>query len=296
MRIFSYRTLSKEFQGVLYIWDVDKTYLNTNFESLKGLFKIMFEEAVDKVTIAGARELIIELRKGAETQIGIHPVYFISASPVQLRRVLEQKFLLDGIQHDGLILKDYRWFWKKYKHFPLKNNFVYKLICLLSHRLTMPPTSQEILFGDDFEQDDKVYVLYANILNGTTTEKALKSILKQEEAKPREISDILQWVKVLQEKKSAQPVVQKIFIHLIGKKKKADLLNHGQIIATRNYLQTAAILYELKKISKLGFRKVANAFDIKYAPSEWSFRKSLEDLKERKLITEVTYDELSNWK
>src|SRR3989338_2584272 len=134
MRYFQYRSLPDTFDQDIYIWDVDKTYLQTNFESLRGL--------------------------------------------VQL--------LLDGIQHDGIILKDYRRLRKLLGKFRIKNNFSYKLLCLLTHRLKMPLHSTEILFGDDYERDADVYTLYADILNRKLDEKELKARLKSEKLTKRE--------------------------------------------------------------------------------------------------------------
>ena len=79
--------------------DLDKTYLETDFESLLAMAKIPFEEAFDKRTVFGATEVLTELRThllftetGRKTTL-----HFVSSSPPQLRNVLEYKLSFDGL-------------------------------------------------------------------------------------------------------------------------------------------------------------------------------------------------------
>ena len=293
MRCFQYRELPETFDQDLYIWDVDKTYLQTNFESLRGLVQIFFEYSIDKKSLPGAKELLLELRRGKE----LPPLFFISASPVGLKKVLEGKFLLDGIQHDGIILKDYRRLRKLLGKFRIKNNFSYKLLCLLTHRLKMPSRSTEILFGDDFERDADVYTLYADILSRKLDEKELKARLKSEKLTKREQKKLSEAALKVQKGTSMSDVVRKIFIHLVRKKEAKAFDAYGdRLVATYTYAQTAALLFEMGKISKQGFRRVANAFELKYPKDAWSLKKSLQDLKDRSLISSQTFEELALWK
>ncbi|MEM7679195.1 MAG: hypothetical protein AAF449_24725, partial [Myxococcota bacterium] len=90
------RKLAPDYEGRLLIWDIDKTYLNTQFSSFWGLARIPFEGAIDKEAIPGAVPLIRALRHGPSTSSEIVPLYFISGSPLQLRPTIERKMLLDG--------------------------------------------------------------------------------------------------------------------------------------------------------------------------------------------------------
>jgi hypothetical protein len=47
--------------GTVYRWDLDKTYLSTDFDSFKGLVRAAFEKAADKRTFPGAQVLLREL-------------------------------------------------------------------------------------------------------------------------------------------------------------------------------------------------------------------------------------------
>ena len=85
----------------IYRWDLDKTYLDTDFHSLRGLVRTAIEPAEQKRAVPGARALLTALgeRGGAR-------VYILSGSPVQLREVLEEKLALDGVVYEHLTLKD----------------------------------------------------------------------------------------------------------------------------------------------------------------------------------------------
>ena len=69
------RTYPEDFQGDIFYWDIDKTYLATDFRSLRGLLTIPLEMAIDKRAIAGADTLLRALRRGTHGATG-HPRRF----------------------------------------------------------------------------------------------------------------------------------------------------------------------------------------------------------------------------
>ncbi len=314
MKIFNYRKLPEDFNQDIFIWDVDKTYLNTEFESWKGLVKTLLEFSIDKRSIPGAKELLCEIRRGKGKKIALCPIYFISATPLQLKKVLEGKLLLDGIQHDGIILKDYRWMKKNCESLRLKNNFSYKLISLLSHRLQMPPMSHEYLFGDDYEHDAEVYSLYADILDQKINEATLKNILLKQKLTLKEQDVILKLLgqvglqpsnPVIQQQVNSVilkaespkdlPIVQNIFIYMFKNKDPKRLKNYGsRLISTYNYAQTAAILYDRQKISKVSVERVFHQYSKSRSSADWDIKPSIEDLKQRELISQEAYREISS--
>ena len=101
------RSLPPDYAGPVFIWDVDKTYLSTHFSSLQGLVRIPVEFPIDKRAIPGMPELVRGLRKGRGAGVACAPLYFITASPPQLRSALENKMLLDGVEFDGITFKDW---------------------------------------------------------------------------------------------------------------------------------------------------------------------------------------------
>ena len=89
--------------GHIFRWDLDKTYLATQFDSIGDLVRTFLQRAADKANVPGSAELLLALRRDSG---GRAKVYFISGSPKQMRGVLSKKLRLDGIHYDGFILKD----------------------------------------------------------------------------------------------------------------------------------------------------------------------------------------------
>ena len=134
-RRFPVHTVSKRdypsgWAGEVFTCDIDRTYLDTRFSSLKGLARIPFEGALDKVTIPGMAQLLKEVRRGPDDVSRHTPIYFVSASSTQLRRVLERKFLLDGIEFDGTTFKDWGRLLRRGKLRGLKKQVAFKLAAL----------------------------------------------------------------------------------------------------------------------------------------------------------------------
>jgi hypothetical protein len=131
---------------VVYRWDLDKTYLRTEFDTLRDLLSRAFEKAKDKHTVPGASALLREIR--ATRPAGL---YILSGSPEQMRRVLEAKLRLDGVSWDGFTLKpSLKQLLRGHFKF-LKDQVGFKLGALLGSREVVPENTDEILFGDDAE-------------------------------------------------------------------------------------------------------------------------------------------------
>ena len=81
-------------------WDLDKTYLRTEFDSLTDLAKSAIETAADKQAYPGATALLRALRQDD------HRICIVSGSPTQMRQVLAAKLALDGVEYDEFVLKN----------------------------------------------------------------------------------------------------------------------------------------------------------------------------------------------
>ncbi|HEY3592838.1 MAG TPA: hypothetical protein VGL13_03150, partial [Polyangiaceae bacterium] len=80
-------------------WDLDKTYLRTEFDTLRDIIRTAFERPEEKRTVPGAATLMREI---AAVGASIH---ILSGSPEQLRARLEEKLRLDGARWDSFTLK-----------------------------------------------------------------------------------------------------------------------------------------------------------------------------------------------
>ncbi|GIW72573.1 MAG: hypothetical protein KatS3mg102_2115 [Planctomycetota bacterium] len=177
------RALPPSYAGPIDIWDIDQTYLDTRLGRLRDLVRTALESAADKRARPGVATLLRALRGGAPASppggpaAGPVPLFFISASPPQLRAVLEEKMRLDGIAWDGIALKDHLALLAARRWRELVRHVAYKLTALLTYRLDWPPGAREWLYGDDGESDPRIYSLYAGIRAGELGGEALRAQL-----------------------------------------------------------------------------------------------------------------------
>lgn len=150
------------------VCDIDKTYLESHYETLRGMARIMLENAMDKITVAGARELLRALKfqdHPLTCQAGVTvPLHFVSSSPPQLRGVLEHKIGMDQLSCASNSFKDQIYNLKKAKFSFLKQQVTYKVAAILALASTCTNLKQLILIGDNAESDPYIYTLVKYIL------------------------------------------------------------------------------------------------------------------------------------
>src|SRR3954469_24516502 len=112
-------------------WDLDKTYLRTEFATLRDLWKTAFERPEQKRTVPGAATLMREI---AATGASIH---ILSGSPEQLRRRLEEKLRLDGARWDTFTLKPNLRNVLRLRFRAVRDQLGYKLPALLHARASL---------------------------------------------------------------------------------------------------------------------------------------------------------------
>ena len=144
------------------ICDIDKTYIETNFETLVQLAKTALEDAQEKQTVTGASEVL----RAAHGEQGQHPLHFVTASPPQLRSVLEEKLALDKIQWNSVVFKNQAYNLRKGRMNQLRQHVAYKTVAILT--LTKQLGSGDIYFiGDNVELDSYIYTGIKLFLDGT---------------------------------------------------------------------------------------------------------------------------------
>lgn len=193
----SYRALDPRYEGYVVVADIDRTYLATEFSSLFGMLRIPFEGPADKRDIDGMAQLLRELRHGPNEESLDTPLFFVSASPRQLRPVIERKMALDGIVFDGTTFKDWGRVIRRGRLRRLKEQLGFKLTALLAGRIEFPATASEILIGDDLETDPVAYALYADALSGRITSDDLRRVLRKYRVYEDDITDILRLLEAI---------------------------------------------------------------------------------------------------
>src|SRR5207253_1899952 len=113
-------------------WDLDKTYLRTEFDSMKDLLKSALEKPGDKRAVPGAPAILRALRAAGGPA---HRICIVSGSPKQMRKVLEAKLALDGVEWDEFVLKDNLKNLLRGRFKAMREQVQYKLPALLSSRI-----------------------------------------------------------------------------------------------------------------------------------------------------------------
>ena len=144
----------------IYRWDLDKTYLRTEFDTVGDLIRTAFQSAEDKTNIPGTATLMRELRVAPDGSR--NRTHIVSGSPRQLRRVLLRKLQLDGAEIDSLTLKPNLGNVLRLRFRAIRDQLGYKLPTLLESRLTSDSSHNETCFGDDAEMDGIVCLLYTS--------------------------------------------------------------------------------------------------------------------------------------
>lgn len=226
---------------VIFRWDLDKTYLRSEFESLRELMRIPFEKPEDKVSVPGVVALIRGLRRvGVQAGQDVR-IYFISASPPQIAKAIKEKLALDGIEYDGIVFKDQLQHLVRGKFRNLREQVGFKLTELLKSRGDTPPQSPEILFGDDWESDPIIYSLYADVLAGRLPADDLRGVLKTIGVDPALIREAVERAATI----PSADAVRKIYINLERRTPPTTFRVFGaRLVPTYNYFQTAACLFE----------------------------------------------------
>lgn len=159
------RRLPADYAGPVFVWDVDKTYLDTHFSSAGGMLEAALQPATDKWAVPGAVPVLQALQR---RRYGGHKpgLFFVTASPLQIRRKLERKLVLDEIAYDGVTYKDQFKLVQRLHVDQLRIQAAYKLAALLLLFRELPPGCRLTLFGDDVEQDCTIFCLFADVVAG----------------------------------------------------------------------------------------------------------------------------------
>jgi len=256
-------------------WDLDKTYLYTEFDTFRDLVRTALEKPEQKRDVPGAARLLKEL---AKDDVRVH---IVSGSPRQLRSRLARKLTLDGVRFDQLTLKPNLSNLLRLRLRALHDQLGYKLPELLAARLTdqqLAPAAREVLVGDDAEADALVYSLYADLCAGHVDAQQLSRVLSAMRVyndRRRECLRILP-------KLTPQSVVSRILIHLDRQSPPSRFSVYGRrVVPFYNYLQAAFVLTEDKFLSAESALSIAREFMEKHHFDTDSLAKSYLDLMRR---------------
>lgn len=275
---------------VIYLWDIDKTYLDTHFETLKGLLKVAFEKAFQKKNIPGTRVLVRSLMGPTELSSNKpFPIYFISASPPQMERKIRMKMELDGINPYGAFFKDNLRNLSP-KHFRrLTQHVGFKLQALMELRTRLKEDVRQILFGDDSESDAVIYSLYSDICARRISEKPLRRVLDELHVTPLQQDSILE----LQNRIPEQDPVEKVYINLANDTDPDYYEKFGRrLLPTFNTFQIAVDLFQDGRVSEAQLQRVAQDMVLNYGYTSDELSQGMTDLVQRRRLLQKTTDDV----
>jgi hypothetical protein len=262
-------------------WDLDKTYLRSEFDTLRQLWRTARERGEDKVEVPGVPEVLKALRAAADRRARPIGLYFVSASPPQIGKAIRDKLALDGVPYDGIVFKDQLDHLRHGRLRLLREHVGFKLAVLLRGRVAAPPGVRELLFGDDWESDPLTYSLYADVLDGTLAADRLSALLARLGVDPERRPEIARLAHEL----GGAGGVERIFINLEKRTPPAVFRLYGaRIVPTFNYFQTALVLAAESYVDADDVARVARSLLERSGFTPRRLENSLADLVRRRLL------------
>lgn len=265
----------------VFVWDLDKTYLDSHFESFSGLIQIIFEQAVQKRNVPGTAVLVRALFKSEKHM----PIYFISASPPQMQEKIKEKLDIDGITPYGFFSKDNlknlkpsRWSW-------LTNHIGFKLQALMEIRLLLSPECEMICWGDDSESDANIYSLFSDICSHRLTDREVISLLTAFNTPSDQIDLILE----LRDQRENFDPLKRVFINLAIDTDPEYYRRYGRrLMAVDNSFEVALDLFQRGFIDLESVLEICEDLRSNYKFKTFRFEQSYQVLCSRKRIADVT--------
>jgi hypothetical protein len=271
-------------------WDLDKTYLRTEFDTLRDLVKTALERPDQKRTNPGASTLLREM-----VRAGVR-VHILSGSPEQMRRRLEDKLRLDGVTWETFTLKPNLQNVLRLRFRALRDQLGYKLPALLRSRAKIAQggdpavDTTETLFGDDAEADAYVYSLYADFVAGRVGEDVLLRVLERGRVYEDVVAETMETARTIEH----ADVVERILIHLEQQTPPDDFRQYGpRLVPFYNYLQAAFVLFENGRLGADGVLRVAVELVTEHRFDGDALARSYLDLARRGHVRGVRVEEIS---
>lgn len=286
-------TLEKTNEEV-YIWDLDKTYLDTTIDSLSGLLTTILERAFNKKNIPGTNTLLQALSQYRLEDKGhkYFPIYFITASPPQMEERISEKFELDEIRPFGCFYKDNlanitpKRFWR------LTKQVGYKLQALMQLRTRLGENVRQICWGDDSETDAIIYNLYSDICARRLGPTEIRAVLEKFSVTGEQVDTILQ----LQSEIPERDPVEKIYINLATDTDPEYYLKFGRrTLATNNTFQIALDLVQDHRLNLEGLYKVAQDMIYNYGFTPEELTKSFDEVIRRGILGVQAFERIKNF-
>jgi hypothetical protein len=198
-----------------------------------------------------------------------------------MRKVLEAKLRLDGVEWDGFTLKPSLDHLLRGRFRFLRDQVGYKLAALLAARSGSAPEAREVCFGDDAEADAFIYSLYGDLCAGRVGQDALLAVLERARVYPDVVPRLVRAAQAL----PLRDCVDRVFIHLdrMSAPEVFDELGR-RVCPFYNYFQPALALLEAGRLPAVGTLRVAAELVIEHAFSVDGLVGSYDDMVRRQQL------------
>lgn len=275
----------------VFVWDLDKTYLDTSWGSLRELWRTALEKAFQKRNVPGTGSLVRALKNYWEEgrDARTFPIYFITASPPQIETKIREKLELDEILPLGAFFKDNLQNLKPSRMWRLTQQVGYKVQALLQLRTRLREDVRQVLWGDDSESDAIIYSLYSDICARRWSERELLNILRGLHVIGEQVDTILD----LQDRIPVSDPVEKIYINLATDTDPEYYLKFGRrMVPTYNTFQAALDLLQDKRLNQEQVIRVAQDMVMNYGFTHEELESSFDNLVRRQLLAIETVQEI----
>ena len=281
-----FRYIQSDVEGTfdeVFVWDIDKTYLDTRWGSLRELWRTALEKAFQKKNVPGTGSIVSALKTSWEQERPGRPlpIYFISASPPQMEGQIREKLEYDDILPLGAFFKDNLRNLKPSRMWRLTQQVGYKIQALLQLRTRLKPDVRQILWGDDSESDAIIYSLYSDICARRWPEKDLLNILRGLHVVGEQTDTILD----LQDRIPVGDPVEKIYINLATDTDPEYYLKFGRrMVPTQNTFQAALDMLQDGRLTHDQVVRVAHDMLMNYGFTNEELETSFDNLVRRQIL------------
>lgn len=286
---FSYSPIS-EYSGYdeIYVWDLDKTYLDTHWQSLRDIFRASFADNYHKNNVPGTATLVNCLKQSWQQRKGNvpFPIFFITASPPQMEKKIRDKLLSDEILPLGIFFKDNLKNLRPGRFWKLRQHVGYKVTALMYLRTLLKPEITQVLWGDDSETDAVIYSLYSDICARRLRDEECEKVLKLFNV----TGDQMQRLFSTQQQVPELDPVEKIYINLAVDTDPEYYMKFGRrMIPSYNALQTSLDLLQDNRLGLEHVIRVGRDLATNYGFTIDELQRSLDDMIRRQVVGEQTF-------
>lgn len=278
----------------VFVWDLDKTYLDTSIDSISGLLQTVLEKAMTKKNIPGTDTLLRALAQYRAQIKGqsFFPIYFITASPPQMEERIMEKLDFDKINPLGCFYKDNLKNLRPSRFWRLTKQVGYKLQALLQLRTRLHPEVRQICWGDDSESDAIIYNLYSDVCSRRISPMDLRNVLEKLYVTGEQVDTIM----LLQSEIPENDPVEKIYINLATDTDADYYLKFGRrTLATENTFQVALDLFQDQKIDQEGLYSVIQDMISNYNFTAEELMKTYDDFIRRGVVSKLCYEKTKSF-